>query len=121
MKWKNVVVSIVYMLDLDVQALGSAEVRIQLPLIPLLRGLAALGALRSWSTGRHGACNQGEERRVNHYRLLLELLGVNDIMDELVFLPKFIPFKAFQSPRAPPVHQEPGDLVIHGLVAHVRD
>src|SRR5450755_209336 len=34
MKWKNVVVSIVYMLDLKVQALGSAEVRIQLPLIP---------------------------------------------------------------------------------------
>ncbi len=34
MKWKNVVVSIVYMLDLDVQALGSAEVRIQLPLFP---------------------------------------------------------------------------------------
>jgi hypothetical protein len=60
MKWKNVVVSIVYMLDLDVQALGSAEVRIQPPLFPLLRSLAALGAFRSWSTGRHCACDEGE-------------------------------------------------------------
>jgi hypothetical protein len=47
MKWRNVVVSIVYMLDLDVLALESAEVRIQLPLIPS-REPCRVGAFRSW-------------------------------------------------------------------------